>query len=64
MNGRKEKGMKYTVFQVDYHERSFRVGAADMLDDARKIARRALKESRGEFPCFIMYGGKCVADIR
>lgn len=56
--------MKFTVFQIDYHERSFRVGAADTLDEARKIARKALRKSNGEFPCFIMSAGKCVADIR
>jgi hypothetical protein len=56
--------MKFTVFQIDYHERSFRIGAADTLDEARKIARKAFRKSRGEFPCFIMSAGQCVADIR
>lgn len=58
------KNMKFTVFQIDYHERSFRIGEADTLDEARKIARRAFRKSRGEFPCFIMSAGQCVADIR
>lgn len=56
--------MKYIVFEVDYHDRSFRVGSADTLAEAKKIARRALKKSNGEFPCYIMHAGKCVADIR
>lgn len=56
--------MAFTVFQVDYHERSFRVGAADTLEEARKIARKALKNSHREYPCFIMHEGKCVADVR
>lgn len=56
--------MKFTVFQIDYHERSFRIGAADTLDEAWKIARKAFRKSHGEYPCFIMSAGQCVADIR
>lgn len=56
--------MKYTVFEVDYTERTYKIGETDEMAEARKIARAALKESKGEFPCFVMSDGKCVADIR
>ena len=54
----------FKVYEIDYHERAYFVGSADTLSEARKIARKALKKSDGEFPCFVMHNGECVADIR
>ena len=56
--------MKFIVFEIDYHGRSFRIGSADTLNEAKKIARNALRKSKHEYPCYIMSGGKCVADLR
>lgn len=60
----KRCAVKFTVFEIDYHGRSFRIGSADSLTEAKKIARNALRKSKHEYPCFIMSGGKCVADLR
>lgn len=54
----------FSVFEVDYHERSWKIGEYETMEEARKAAREAFKKSRGEFPVFIMSGGKCVADYR
>lgn len=54
----------YTVFEVDYHERSHRIGEFETMAEARKAARDAFKKSGREFPVFIMSGGKCIANYR
>ena len=61
--GRKEKAM-FIVYEVDYHERAHKIGTASTMKEAKAIARKALKRSNHEFPCFVSDGDKCVADIR
>lgn len=50
----------FEVFEVDYHDRAWLVGKAENLNDARRMARAALKKSGGEFPTFIVFDGRCV----
>ena len=54
----------FIVYEVDYHERAHKIGTASTMKDAKAIARKALKRSNHEFPCFVSDGDKCVADIR
>ena len=54
----------FIIYEVDYHERSRKIGTANTLKEARAIAHKALKRSNHEFPCFVSDGDKCVADIR
>lgn len=54
----------FTVFECDYHERTFKIGEYGTLKEAREAARTAFKKSKREFPVFIMSGRKCVADYR
>ena len=62
-DGRTEKIM-LIVYEVDYHERARKIGTASTMKEAKAIARKALKRSNHEFPCFVSDGDKCVADIR
>lgn len=48
----------FTVYEIDYNDRCWVVGNADTIQEARKLARKALKKSHGEFPTFIMHEGK------
>lgn len=50
----------FTVYEIDYHDRSWLVGSADTIQEARKLARKALKKSNGEYPTFIMHDGEMV----
>lgn len=61
--GRKES-IVFIVYEVDYHERARKIGTASTMKETRSIARKALKRSNHEFPCFISDGNKCVEDIR
>ncbi len=49
-----------TVYEVDYNDKTYKVGTADDLKEAKKLARAALKKSHGEFPTFISDGHKCI----
>lgn len=59
--GRKEIEM-YTVFEVDYNGRCYKLGTAETLKEARAMERKALKKSRGEFPTFSTDGTKQVTN--
>lgn len=50
---KRKDGNMYRVYEIDYHCRSWLVGTADTLKEARKIERKALKASSGEYPTFI-----------
>lgn len=52
----------YTVFEVDYSGRCFKLGAAETLKEALAIERKALRKSRGEFPTFTSDGTKQVTN--
>ena len=53
----------YNVYEVDYHERSWKKGSAKTLEEAKKIASKAFKESNGEFPVFIEDGKGVVFNL-
>lgn len=60
-NNTEESNMKkFTVYEIDYHDRCWVVGDADTIQEARKLARKALKRTKGEFPTFITHEGKMV----
>ncbi len=42
----------YTVFEIDYSGRCYKLGTAETLMEARAIERKALKRSGGEFHTF------------
>lgn len=52
----------YTVFEVDYNERCYKLGTAETLKEACAIERKALKKSHGEFPTFSTHGAKQVTN--
>jgi len=54
----------FKVYEVDYNNRTWIVGKADTIKEAKKIAKGALKKSNGEYPCFVTDGEKVVGDIR
>lgn len=54
----------YKVYEVDYHERTWLVGTAETMKEARSMARKAVKASGGEFPAFIDLDGETVCVIR
>ena len=51
---------KFTVYEIDYHDRCWIVGVAETVQEARKMARKALKRTKGEFSTFIEHEGKVV----
>ena len=52
----------YTVFEVDYSGRCFKLGTAETLKEALVIERKALKASGGEFPTFTSDGHKSITN--
>ncbi len=42
----------YTVYEVDYTDRCYKLGTAETLKEAIAIERKSLKKSGGEFPTF------------
>lgn len=54
----------FKVFEVDYNEKAYLVGTVETLQAAKKLGKKAIKNSHGEFPVFISDGKKVVADIR
>lgn len=48
----------FTVFEVDYNDRSYKIGTAETLKEACSLERKALKKSNGEYPTFTMDGTK------
>lgn len=54
----------YKVFEVDYTNRTFLKGKTEDIKEAKRIARKAFKESHGEFTVFISDGTKVVFDLR
>lgn len=52
----------YTVFEIDYTDRCYKLKTAKTLKEALAIERKALKKSRGEFPTFSTDGTKCVTN--
>lgn len=49
---------KFTVYEIDYHDRCWTIGTFDTIQEAKKLARKAFKQTNGEFPTFIMHDGK------
>lgn len=54
---------KYSAFCVDYNGRCYRVGQSNNQFEAIKMAIRAHRESKGEYPCFVEDGEKVVYNI-
>lgn len=52
----------YTVFEVDYNDRCYKLGTAKTLKEACAMERKALKKSHGEFPTFSTDGTKAVTN--
>lgn len=50
----------YTVFEVDYNDRCYKLGTAETLKEACAMERKALKKSHGEYPTFSIDGTKTV----
>lgn len=50
----------YKVFEVDYCDRSYKLGESENLTEAKKIANKAYKNSNGEYPVFIVDDKKVV----
>ena len=44
--------LTYTVFEIDYHGRCYKLGKTETLKEACAMERKALKRSHGEFPTF------------
>ena len=58
---RKDSAM-YTVFEIDYNNRCYKIGTAETLKEACALERKALRKSHGEFPTFSSDGTKCVTN--
>lgn len=52
----------YTVFEIDYNNRCYKIGTAETLKEACALERKALRKSHGEFPTFSSDGTKCVTN--
>lgn len=52
----------YTVFEVYYNDRCYKIGTAENLKEACAIERKALRKSRGEFPTFTTDGKRQVTN--
>lgn len=50
----------FTVFEVDYNDRCYKLGMVDTLKEACALERKALKRSHGEFPTFSTDGKQAV----
>lgn len=55
---------KYSAFSIDYNGKCYRVGQSDNRLEAIKIALRAFRESKGEYPCFVEDGEKVIFNKR
>lgn len=52
----------FTVYEVDYTERCYKIGTAETLKEACAMERKALKKSHGEFPTFSTDGTKQITN--
>lgn len=52
----------YTIYEVDYNDRCWKIGTAKSIKEACTMERKARKESRGEFPTFTTDGKKPVTN--
>ena len=52
----------FTIYEVDYTDRCYKLGTAETLKEAIAIERKALKKSGGEFPTFTSDGHKAVTN--
>ena len=52
----------FKTFEIDYHGKSYLLGAFDNIKDALKAEKEALKKSSGEFPTFTSDEEKCVTN--
>ena len=52
----------FTVFEIDYNDRCYKVGTAKTLKEALALERDTLKKNHGEFPTFTSDGTKCVTN--
>ena len=52
----------FTVYEVDYTERCYKIGTAETLKEACVMERKALKKSHGEFPTFSTDGTKQITN--